>query len=116
MAVAFSCKGRGFCPSCAGRRMSELAAQPVHLLRFHGVLAPRAQLRAAVVPRLSRDAELGGGQGAWVAHCLDLDIVATGPTRGQAAKQLVEAVTAQIDCARDHQNYAYLYRPAPLEV
>jgi Putative transposase len=31
-----------------------------HLLRFHGVLAPRAQLRAAVVPRSSRDAALGG--------------------------------------------------------
>ena len=46
----------------------------------------------------------------WVAHCLDLDIVATGPTRDQAAKQLVEAVTAQIGYARDHQNYAYLYR------
>lgn len=29
MAVAFSCKGRGFCPSCGGRRMSELAAQLV---------------------------------------------------------------------------------------
>jgi hypothetical protein len=27
--VGFSCKGRGFCPSCGGRRMSELAA---HLL------------------------------------------------------------------------------------
>ena len=24
--VAFSCKGRGFCPSCCGRRMAELAA------------------------------------------------------------------------------------------
>ena len=24
--VAFSCKGRGFCPSCGGRRMCELAA------------------------------------------------------------------------------------------
>jgi hypothetical protein len=27
--VAFSCKGRGFCPSCGGRRMSELAAHLV---------------------------------------------------------------------------------------
>src|SRR3990172_8290598 len=26
--VAFSCRGRGFCPSCGGRRMSELAAHP----------------------------------------------------------------------------------------
>ena len=24
--VAFSCKGRGFCPSCCGRRMADLAA------------------------------------------------------------------------------------------
>jgi hypothetical protein len=31
--VAFSCKGRGFCPSCGGRRMSELAAHLVdHVL------------------------------------------------------------------------------------
>jgi transposase-like protein len=27
--VAFSCKGRGFCPSCCGRRMTELAAHLV---------------------------------------------------------------------------------------
>src|SRR5262249_651191 len=32
-----------------------------HLLRFHGVLAPRAQLRSAVVPDSNREAELGGG-------------------------------------------------------
>ncbi len=29
--VAFSCKGRGFCPSCLGRRMSDTA---VHLERY----------------------------------------------------------------------------------
>src|SRR5262249_9686865 len=29
MVVAFSCKGREFCPSCGGRRMSALAAQLV---------------------------------------------------------------------------------------
>ena len=27
--VAFSCKGRGFCPSCGGRRMAETAAHLV---------------------------------------------------------------------------------------
>ena len=43
-------------------KLSVLIPPPrFHLLRFHGVLAPRAQLRAAVVPRSSRDAELGGG-------------------------------------------------------
>ena len=31
--VAFSCKGRGFCPSCGGRRMAERAAHLVdHVL------------------------------------------------------------------------------------
>jgi hypothetical protein len=55
-------------------------------------------------------------EGKWVAHCLDVDIVATGPTRDHAAKELVEAVTAQIDYVRDHQNHAHLYRSAPLEV
>jgi len=31
--VAFSCKGRGFCPSCGGRRLTERAAHLVdHVL------------------------------------------------------------------------------------
>jgi hypothetical protein len=33
-----------------------------HLLRSHGVLAPRAQLRSTVLPRSTRDIALGGGQ------------------------------------------------------
>jgi len=33
--VAFSCKGRGFCPSCGGRRMTERAAHLIdHVLPF----------------------------------------------------------------------------------
>ena len=44
-------------------KLSALIPPPrFHRLRFHGVLAPRAQLRSDVVPRSSRDAELGGGQ------------------------------------------------------
>ena len=43
-------------------KLSVLIPPPrFHLLRFHGVLAPRAQLRSAVVPGSSREAELGGG-------------------------------------------------------
>ena len=30
--VGFSCKGRAFCPSCGGRRMSELAAHLIDLV------------------------------------------------------------------------------------
>jgi transposase-like zinc-binding protein/putative transposase len=33
--VAFSCKGRAFCPSCGGRRMTELAAQLVDRVLPH---------------------------------------------------------------------------------
>ncbi|MGB5350813.1 MAG: transposase [Polyangiales bacterium] len=41
--VAFSCKGRGFCPSCGGRRMTERAAHLVdHVL-------PRAPVRQWVL-------------------------------------------------------------------
>jgi Putative transposase/Transposase zinc-binding domain len=35
MVVAFSCKGRGVCPSCGGRRMSALAAQLVEQVIPH---------------------------------------------------------------------------------
>ena len=42
--VAFSCKGRGFCPSCMGRRMNEGAANWVdHVLPEH---VPAARRRA----------------------------------------------------------------------
>ncbi len=54
-------------------------------------------------------------EGEWVAHCLDLDIVSTGPTQDQAAGHLVEAVTAQLEYAWEHDNFAYLYHPAPLD-
>jgi hypothetical protein len=30
--VAFSCKGRGVCPSCNGRHMAQTAAHPVQVL------------------------------------------------------------------------------------
>lgn len=54
--------------------------------------------------------------GEWVAHCLDLDIVSTGPTPEHATRDLAEAVTAQLEYAREHDNYAYLYHPAPPDV
>jgi Putative transposase len=43
-------------------KLSVLIPPPrFHLLRFHGLLAPRAQLRSAVVPRSTRGIALGGG-------------------------------------------------------
>ena len=43
-------------------KLSVLIPPPrLHLLRFHGGLAPRAHLRAALVPRSGREGERGGG-------------------------------------------------------
>ena len=41
--VPFSCKGRGFCPSCGGRRMTECAA------RLVDEVLPRAPVRQWVL-------------------------------------------------------------------
>jgi len=35
--VPFSCKGRGFCPSCGGRRMTERAARLCRARGFLGI-------------------------------------------------------------------------------
>jgi hypothetical protein len=58
--VAFSCKGRGFCPSCLGRRMNATAANLIER-----VLPPETALRQWVLPfpfawrpRLARDGAL----------------------------------------------------------
>jgi len=60
--VAFSCKGRGFCPSCMGRRMCGTAANLIER-----VLPPKTPLRQWVLtfpfpwrPRLAQDGELLG--------------------------------------------------------
>jgi len=60
--VAFSCKGRGFCPSCTGRRMNATAANLIER-----VLPPESGLRQWVLTfpfpwrgRLARDGALLG--------------------------------------------------------
>jgi hypothetical protein len=52
----------------------------------------------------------------WIAHCLDLDIVSTGATQWDAARVLADAVIAQLAYAREEDNYAYLFHPAPADV
>ena len=47
--VPFSCKGRGFCPSCGGRRMAERAA---HLVDHVFPSVPVRQWVLSVPPRL----------------------------------------------------------------
>jgi len=52
----------------------------------------------------------------WVAHCLELDIVATADTRDQVEKDIVDLIAAQVCYALDHDNLEYLYRSAPPDV
>ena len=51
----------------------------------------------------------------WVAHCLDLDLVETGPSPDAATSALAEAVGTQVGYAREHDNFAHLFHPAPRE-
>jgi hypothetical protein len=48
--VAFSCKGRGFCPSCMGRRMAETAANLVDQQIARRGWSPFHRLRARLLP------------------------------------------------------------------
>ena len=54
--------------------------------------------------------------GIFVAHCLELDIVATGETFIEANKDIVALICAQIDYAFGNDNLENLYHPAPKEV
>jgi len=54
--------------------------------------------------------------GLFVAHCLELDIVATGDSMDQAQRECVALICAQIEYAFAHDNLSNLYHPAPPEV
>ena len=52
----------------------------------------------------------------FIAHCLELDIVATADSTGQAQKDIIALVCAQVDYAFSNNNLENLYHPAPPEV
>jgi hypothetical protein len=54
--------------------------------------------------------------GLYIAHCLELDIVATAATEAQVKQDMIDLIKAQITYAFEHNNFAYLYHPAPPEV
>jgi Transposase zinc-binding domain len=63
--LAFSCKRRGFCPSCGARRMSQTAAHVVdqvipHVPVRQSVLSPAARA-AGCAARVRRACAAGGG-------------------------------------------------------
>jgi hypothetical protein len=72
-------------------------------------MAPRPEKELQLRAIAYRDAA------EWVAHCLDLDIVATGPSREEAIEALVGAVEAQLSDAWKNGNVGHLFFPAPVE-
>ncbi|MGB6065149.1 MAG: hypothetical protein WBG50_10085 [Desulfomonilaceae bacterium] len=54
--------------------------------------------------------------GLWIAHCLELDIVATADSAETAASDISELIRAQVGYAIAHDNLDHLYHPAPSEV
>lgn len=52
----------------------------------------------------------------FVAHCLELDIVATADSVKEAQKDIIALVCAQVDYAFTNNNLDHLYHPAPPEV
>ncbi len=52
----------------------------------------------------------------WIAHCLELDIVATAETAEKANDEIIDLIMTQLDYALANDNMQYFYKPAPQEV
>ena len=52
----------------------------------------------------------------WIAHCLELDIVATAKALNTLKKEIADLITTQIDYAFSNDNLGNLYHPAPAEI
>src|SRR5438270_569819 len=54
--------------------------------------------------------------GVWIAHCLELDIVAEGKDANDAIRSLVSLCDLQIKVAIEEGDVESIFRPAPPEV
>ncbi|MGO9116237.1 MAG: hypothetical protein ACLQPD_01350 [Desulfomonilaceae bacterium] len=53
---------------------------------------------------------------AWVAHCLELNLVAVADTIEQVETDMVDIIIAHVRYALENDNVAYMSHPAPAEV
>jgi hypothetical protein len=84
--VAFSCGGRGFCPSCLGRRMAETAANLVeHVLPAVPLRQWVLTLPLALRSRVAYDGELLGHVGASCPTRCSVSTVAAWSSRASRA-------------------------------
>lgn len=54
--------------------------------------------------------------GLYVAHCLELDIVAVAETPDQVQQEIISLICVQIDYAFTNNNISNLYHPAPQKI
>ena len=52
----------------------------------------------------------------YIAHCLELDIVATADSLDTLHSDIIDLIVAQVDYAFSNDNLENLYHPAPAEV
>jgi hypothetical protein len=53
---------------------------------------------------------------AWVAHCLELNLVAEADTSEQVTSEIIDVIVAHVRYAIENDNVAYMYHAAPPEV
>ena len=49
---------------------------------------------------------------AWIAHCLEFDLIGDGSTKEEALSRMNEAVGIQVEASLQHDNPANLFKPA----
>jgi predicted RNase H-like HicB family nuclease len=54
--------------------------------------------------------------GMWVAHCMELDVVAVAPSMEEAEEDLESIIKAQIEYCINNNNMENLFRSAPQEL
>jgi predicted RNase H-like HicB family nuclease len=67
-------------------------------------------------PAFNLDVLLYREDGAWQAHCLQLDLVEVGATAEEAEQALVDVIRAHIEYALADNDMEHLFSPAPPEV
>jgi len=55
-------------------------------------------------------------EGSYLAHCLELDLVAEGSSRSMACEELLDVIDVQIRTCLQNDNLENLFFPAPKEV
>lgn len=53
---------------------------------------------------------------AWVAHCLELNLVVVAETAAQAESDIIDVITSHVRYALENDNLSYMYHPAPPNV